>query len=298
MSEQQNVTDAVTDAVPAAVTDAVPAAVPDAVPAEPEAGQEAGQEPSAAAGPARKANRRTVALVSAAVGVVVLAGTALWGAAVLADADRTAQTRYWMPADRASTGSAAPVPSVPPNDLTGKLLPLPVGYWLGPDVDTEGNDYYVSGERALQIFKDAHTGLSGSERDERDKALADLKLKGLAGRSYARRDGGGRSVAEVQLVQADPQQLAKFGEFAKKLLDLTGGDKDAPKVDGFPEAKCSLDSIFEAQKEKVDALDCVAVQGDVLVSFRMYGSQGFAVKDAAGLFQQQMNHLKSPGESV
>ncbi|MDX3535998.1 hypothetical protein PV721_16795 [Streptomyces sp. MB09-01] len=292
MSEQQKATgaepEAVRDAVPEAGSDAVQDTAPAVGP---------GQEPADAA-PARKVNRRTLALVSGAVGVVVLVGAGLGAPAALDRADRTAETRYWMPADRAGNGSAAPVPTVPPNALMGKLLPMPVEYWPGPDIDTEGNNYYVGAERAVQTFKDAHTGLSGSERDERDKALADLKLKGLAGRSYARRDGHGGAVAEIQLVQADPQELAKFGEFAKKFLALTGSDKDAPKVDGFPEAKCALDAVVEGKKDKIDALDCVAVEGDVLVSFRMYGSKGFAVKDAAGLFKQQLNHLKSPGESA
>lgn len=293
MSEQRNVTDTVPDPVPDTAPDAAPGAAQHSEP-EPQA------ESAAAAGPVRKVNRRTLALVSAAVGVVVLAGAGLAGAAALADADRTSPTRYWIAEDHTTKGSQAPVPPVPPNELTGKLLPLPASYWPGPDIDVEGNDYYVPSEKALQSFKEGRTGLSSAERNERDKVLADLKLKGLAGRSYARRDGKGSAIAEIQLVQADPQQLAKFAEFAKKFLDLTGADGEAPKVDGYPQAKCALDSLGgeEDKKVRIDALDCVALEGDVLVTFRMYGSAGFAVKDAAGLFKQQLDHLKSPGESA
>ncbi|MDX6764731.1 hypothetical protein SIN09_36475, partial [Streptomyces sp. F8] len=259
---------------------------------------ESAVEPAAA--PVRKRNRRTLALVSAAVAVVVLAGGGVAAAAALADADRTAPTRYWVAEDHTTGGTAAPVPSVPPNELTGKLMPLPANYWPGPDLDPEGNDYFLPSDKALQSFKDARTGLSSTERAERDKALADLKLAGMAGRSYARGEGHGAAVAEIRLIQADPQQLATFAEFTKKLIELTAGG-EAPQVDGYPQAKCGLDDSLKGGKdgkEKIEALDCVAVEGNVLVTFRMYGSKGFAAKDAASLFKQQLDHLKSPGESA
>ncbi|MFE6907474.1 hypothetical protein [Streptomyces erythrochromogenes] len=246
---------------------------------------------------ARRANRRTTRLVAAAVGAALLAGGGLWAADSLGKADRTAPTRYWL-AEDAPTAEPGEVPSVPPNELQGKLLPLPKDYWLGPDIDDEGNNYFISGERALQIAKEDRTGLSGDERAERDKALAGLKLKGVAGRSYARRHGAGASVVEIQLTQADPQQLAQFGEFARKILSLVDTDGKAPKVDGFPDAKCVLNPLVREKDEKIDTLDCLAVQGDVLVSFRVYGSGDFLPDDAAALFKEQLDRLKSPGESV
>ncbi|MFB7262804.1 hypothetical protein ACFCXH_11635 [Streptomyces nojiriensis] len=306
MSEQQNATGAVPE--PAQHTEPAPAAAePTARPVIAAAEAAEAVEPAAApeaapeAAPVRKTNRRTLALVSAAVGVVVLAGAGVAGAAALADADRTSPTRYWVPENHTTGGSAAPVPSVPPNELTAKLMPMPADYWPGPDLDPEGNFYYLPSDKALQSFKDARTGLSSSERTERDKVLADMKLKGMAGRSYARGEGYGGAVAEIRLVQADPQQLVKFGEFAKKLIEFTAAEGKAPQVEGHPQAKCGLDDSLKGGKdgkEKIDALDCVAVEGDVLVTFRMYGSKGFAVKDAAGLFKQQLDHLKSPGESA
>ncbi|MCX4959694.1 hypothetical protein [Streptomyces virginiae] len=288
MSEQQNTTGPESAPAPA-------------VPAEPAPAPEPAAAVEPAAAPVRKKNRRTLALVSAAVGVVVLAGGGVAAAAALADADRTAPTRYWVAEDHTTGGKPDPVPSVPPNELTGKLMPLPANYWPGPDLDPEGNYYYLPSDKALQSFKDARTGLSSSERAERDKSLADLKLKGMAGRSYGRGEGRGGAVAEIRLIQADPQQLAKFGEFTKKLIELTAAGGEAPQVEGYPQAKCGLDDSLKGGKDgkdKIDALDCVAVEGDVLVTFRMYGSKGFAVKDAASLFKQQLDHLKSPGESA
>ncbi|MFD4738901.1 hypothetical protein ACFWNQ_16225 [Streptomyces virginiae] len=295
MSEQQNVSEqqSVTDAAgagPWAEPQPTDAAGPWAVPTD-------------VTGPRRKMNRKVVTLVAAGVGVVVLVGGGLGAAAALAGADRTSPTRYWLAEDHTTSGTQAPVPSVPPNALTGKLLPMPKDYWAGPDIDKEGNYYFISGDRALETFKDTRKGLSSSQRGERDKVLADLKLKGLAGRSYSRKDGvGGGVVAEIQLVQADPQQLTKFGEFAGKLIELSGSDGEAPKVDGHPQAKCSVNSVVvekeKNKKEKLQSLDCLAVEGDLMVSFRMYGSEGFVVKDAASLFKQQLDHIKSPGESA
>ncbi|MGW2583156.1 hypothetical protein ACWCYZ_17775 [Streptomyces virginiae] len=295
MSEQQNVSEqqSVTDAAgagPWAEPQPTDAAGPWAVPTD-------------VTGPRRKMNRKVVTLVAAGVGVVVLVGGGLGAAAALAGADRTSPTRYWLAEDHTTSGTQAPVPSVPPNALTGKLLPMPKDYWAGPDIDKEGNYYFISGDRALETFKDTRKGLSSSRRGERDKVLADLKLKGLAGRSYSRKDGvGGGVVAEIQLVQADPQQLTKFGEFAGKLIELSGSDGEAPKVDGHPQAKCSVNSVVveedKNKKEKLQSLDCLAVEGDLMVSFRMYGSEGFVVKDAASLFKQQLDHIKSPGESA
>ncbi|MEV6729887.1 MULTISPECIES: hypothetical protein [unclassified Streptomyces] len=249
----------------------------------------------------RARSRRTVALIAGGLGIAVLAGGALWAAGRIADADRTAPTRYWVAAgaEPRPTGRPEPVATVPPNELTGKLLPVTTDFELGPDLDAEGNDFYVSGERALQAVKDSDTGLSGAERAERDKALDGLKLKGVAGRSYHHlRD---QQVMEIQLTQADPQALAKFSEFSKKILELLGGDRDAPKIEGFPDAKCSVSVLGKEKQEdqnKIDTIDCEALQGDVLVSFRMYGPKPLSANDAAGLFKQQLNHLKSPGESV
>ncbi|MFJ9937989.1 hypothetical protein ACIRSJ_33240 [Streptomyces virginiae] len=272
MSERENETGAVGDAVPDGSGDA--------------------------AGPARRIRTGTVGLAAAAVGVVVLAGGGLWFSAVLDDAERTAPTRYWT-AESVPTGSPAPIPPVPEAELKAKLLPLPRSYWPGPDIDAEGNDYFVSGERAVQALKDDHSGLAAGEREGRDRALADLKLKGLAGRSYARGNGGGAMVSEIQLMQADPKELGRFAEVAKKVLELTAADGQAPVVDGFPGAKCALDSVVDGKKQEITALDCVAVEGDVLVTYRTYGwSPGFSASDAAALFKEQLDHLKSPGETA
>lgn len=273
--------------------DATPAPPVEAGPEE-QALVEPAPEAAAPAEPARAGSRKKVALIAAGVAVALLAGGGVWGATALAGADRTAPTAYWNPAGATPEETEDPAP-VPANALSGKLLPVPSGYELGPDLEDDGNNFFVSGEKAVDGFKEARKGLSSSERKKRDDMLADLKLKGLAGRSFTRAD----MVVEVRIMQADPQALGSFSEVSKKLLDLIGGDRDAPKVDGYPDAKCSLLPVGEEKKEKIDSLYCVAVEGDVMVNFRAYGPKpSFKASDATAFLKNQLSHLKSPGESA
>ncbi|MFE2327844.1 hypothetical protein ACFXD5_28705 [Streptomyces sp. NPDC059385] len=263
--------------------------------AEPPAG--AGSEAVVAqAEPARRqVDRKRVTLAAAGLGVILLVGAGAWGAFAVADADRTSPTRYWT-AEGVSPGKGETPPAVPSNELTGKLLPVPSGFRLGPDLAGDGNNFFVSGEAAVESLKEARNGLSSTDRKKRDEAFAKLKLKGVAGRSYTK-DGGGMGL-EVSLMQADPAALGQFSEMSKKLFDLLGDGRDAPKVDGYPDAKCSLLAIGEEKKEKIDSIDCVAVQGDVLARFHAYGPKPFSASEAAEFFKNQLNHLKTPGESV
>ncbi|MEW2413284.1 hypothetical protein AB0953_06125 [Streptomyces sp. NPDC046866] len=245
--------------------------------------------------------RKPVAPVAVIGALAVLAGAGFWASARLEAADRTAETRYWVAAGPAPAGSPQPAPGPAQTDaLMGRLLPLPERYRLGPDLGSEGNDFAVVGERAVQSFKEVRTGLSAAEREERDKALAGVKLKAAAGRGYASGTGPGFDAvaAEIHLVQADPQAPGTFAEFGKKLLDLMGDDRGAPKIDGFPQAKCVLRSEGDERRGKIDSIECAAVQGDVLVNFRMYGSKEFSATEAATLFERQLNRLKSAGESA
>ncbi|WP_411101619.1 hypothetical protein [Streptomyces sp. cmx-4-9] len=279
--------------VPAPAPAAPAASVPAAVAAT---GTGTGSGAPAPVEPPRRSRRKALTLVAAGVAAAVLAGGGIWAAAAMEDADRTAPTAYWVPVGERVKTPDDPA-EVPANALTGRLLPLPGGYVYGPDLGADGNNFHLSGEKAVEGFKEARNGLSRSERKKRDDMLAELKLKGLAGRSYAQVSG--EMIAEVRVMQADPQALGSFSEVSKKLLGLTGDGRDAPKVDGFPDAKCSLLAVGEEKKEKIDSVYCVAVEGDVMVNFRAYGPKpGFAPADAVAFFKNQLSHLKSPGESV
>ncbi|MEU3724179.1 hypothetical protein [Streptomyces sp. NPDC031705] len=264
---------------------------------EPQDGTTPVPQTRAPAGPAGTAGRRrTAARAAGAVAVALLVGGGIWASSAIAGADRTAPTAYWVPAGGKLPEAENPAP-VPANDLSAKLLPAPSEFAAGPDLAADGNDFSVSGEKAVEGFKEARKGLSTSERKKRDDMLAELKLKGLAGRSYAA--AGGSMVVEIRLMQADPRAVGAFSEVSKKLLELNGDDRDAPKVDGYPDAKCSLLAVGEEKQEKVDSVYCVAVQNDVLVSLRAYGPKdGFSKIEATGFLKNQLSRLKSPGESA
>lgn len=261
----------------------------------PEAAIEVAAIPAAPAKTGRRINRKAAAMVAGGVAVAVLVGGGVWASSAIADADREAPTAYWVPLGSRVEKYAEPG-SVPANELTGKLLPVPPGFALGPDLGADGKDFFVSGEKAVEGFKESRDGLSTTERKKRDEMLAELKLKGLAGRSYTK--GRGEWVAEVRIMQADPKAVGDRAEFTKKILELIGDKREAPKVDGFPDAKCALMAMGEKGEEKIDSLDCTAVEGDVVVTFRSYGAKPFSIADAVAFFKNQMNHLKSPGESA
>ena len=235
-------------------------------------------------------------LVVGVLSLAVLVGSGVWASATVEDADRSAPTAYWAAAG-AEPQKAPEPPSVPTNAVSAKLLPMPAPYELGPDLGVEGNDFVVLGEKAAEGFKEARKGLSTTERKKRDEMLAELKLKGQAGRTYVKE--GGDLIVEIRILQADPQALGTFAGISKKFLEVLGGKREAPKVDGYPDAKCALLAVGEEKKEKIDSLYCVAVEGDVLVDLRAYGPKsGFSSSDAATFLKNQLNHLKSPGESA
>ncbi|MCP3759449.1 hypothetical protein [Streptomyces sp. TBY4] len=251
-------------------------------------------EPAGDAG--RTARRRPVALIAAGVAAAVLVGGGVWASTAIADADRDAPTAYWVPIGEPAPKAVEPG-AVPANALSGKLLPIPDGFRPGPDMGSDGNDFVLSGEQAIEGFKESRSGLSSTERKKRDEMLAQLKLQGLAGRTYAKEMGGW--IAEVRIMRADPKAVGSFSEVTKKLIELAGDKREAPKVDGFPDAKCALLAIgTEEGKEKIDSIDCTAVEGDIAVTFRAYGPKPFSTNDAVGFFKNQMSHLKSPGESA
>ncbi|MFD6876033.1 MULTISPECIES: hypothetical protein [unclassified Streptomyces] len=255
-----------------------------------------GPDPVASADAPNRSRVKAGPLVIGVLSLAVLAGSGVWASATVEDADRSAPTAYWAAAG-AEPQEAPEPPSVPANAVSAKLLPMPTPYELGPDLGVEGNDFVILGEKAAEGFKEARKGLSTTERKKRDEMLAELKLKGQAGRTYVKEGGG--LIVEIRILQADPQALGTFAGISKKFLDVLGGKREAPKVDGYPDAKCALLAVGEENKEKIDSVYCVAVEGDVFVDLRAYGPKsGFSSSDAATFLKNQLNHLKSPGESA
>ncbi|MFF4320535.1 hypothetical protein [Streptomyces sp. NPDC001568] len=284
MTEPTN--DTTTDpAAPAASAAAPAATAPGPVPVAPAA-------PAAPTGSRVKAGPLVVGVLSLAV----LVGSGVWASATVEDADRTAPTAYWAAAGEEPQKAPEP-PSVPENAVSAKLLPVPSSYELGPDFGVEGNDFVVSGDKAVEGLKEIRKGLSTSERKKRDEMLAELDLKGQAGRTYTK--WAGNLTVEVRIMQADPKAVNSFAGASKTFLEIVGDKREAPKVEGYPDAKCALLAVGEEKKEKIESMYCVAVEGDVMVDFRAYGPKsGFYATDAVDFLKNQLRHLKSPGESA
>ncbi|MET8750109.1 hypothetical protein ABZW32_08460 [Streptomyces sp. NPDC004667] len=251
----------------------------------------------------RRSRRTAATLTGGSVALAVLAGAGFWASGELEAADRSAPTRYWVPEEPRPAQSPKAVPTVPPNALAAKLLPT--GYELtpGPDIGPEGNNFSVTGDRAVQMFKESLPGLSGEARGSLDKELGAFRIKGFAGRSYLLAQSAAQGgVAEIRLTQADPQALAVFADLAEKLMAVGGRDRPGPKVDGYPDARCAAADVGpeeRKEKDRIPTVECLAVEGDLLVGFRAYGPRSrFSDVEATDLFKKQLGRVKSPGESV
>ncbi|MFJ5549952.1 hypothetical protein [Streptomyces sp. NPDC093225] len=244
--------------------------------------------------------KRAITLTAATLGLAAVVGGGVWGVGRIAEADRTAPTRYWSAPDAAPAVKEAP--TVPPTALAGLLLPMPVGYVPGPDLREEGNDFTVPGPVAIARMKEDADGLSASERKDLDRTLDTLRLTGMAGRSYRSTSGG--VLVEIRVTRAAGDGLKPFASYIKEVLALVGetGAK-SPKVPGYPEARCAQAGRNRRDgtrvgKDGIETLTCSASLPGTLVTFRASGPKPFDTKDAVGLLVKQLDHVKSPGERV
>ncbi|MER5730941.1 hypothetical protein ABT084_21900 [Streptomyces sp. NPDC002138] len=257
----------------------------------------------ATARPPRAVDRKAAAALGAVLALAVVGGFGVWAKGWIGDAARSARTVYWQAKDPAPGADAPTPPAVSLGDLGDRLLPVPDHYRPGPDLGERSNYFTVPGAKAAQLMKESNRNLAADRREESDKMIDQLKLKGQAGRTF--RDESGDRVVEISITQADPQAVSQFGEFTKKLLEFLGDDREAPKVEGYPDAKCSLRAIGDGEKndegekrEPLESVLCTASQGDFLISFHAYGPKPFNAGEEVKLFRRQLDRLKSPGESA
>ncbi|MFE9259216.1 hypothetical protein [Streptomyces sp. NPDC006879] len=249
-------------------------------------------QPAAALDPPapRRSRRRVQRITALALSAVVMAAAAVGAAVRMADAERTAtSTHYW------SAEVPGTPPSVPaPRGLAAALLPMPDTFWPGPDMDEYGDSAVVTGPRASVLMKDASRGLSLVERKEHHAAVDQLKLKGLAARSY--RSRGADVIAEVRIAQMEPAMARKRAHLMRQLTGAFNDFRKGPKIEGHPEAVCHL--FAKQVLEPFAGLTCSAYRGDLVVSYQAYGTAPFATEVASELLRQQLDHIKSPGEYV
>ncbi|SDL10163.1 hypothetical protein [Streptomyces indicus] len=240
--------------------------------------------------------RRIVALVLPAVVVLGAVGGAAFHVRSTVDrADTTVTTRHWGTHKSGKDPAADAHRGRHDTELSKLLLPVPVGYRLGPDIDENGNDSSLTGKQATARLKAAGRGLTGQQRRQFNQRVEKFGVEGVAGRSYVEEQAG--MVVETTLTKAkDSKALRQLQSFMTDLLKVLPGSKKGPKVEGHPGVRCTL--VPGDKDEPVDDLFCSAQVKGVYVSFYAYGPKPMSTTEAARLLKKQLDHIDAPGEYV
>jgi hypothetical protein len=238
---------------------------------------------------------------------VLLAGAAATGIVATAlkvqDADRGAgRTDVWQqPGNRDPGDDAAKDPGVaapPGGPLGDALLPMPRGFHPGPDIDEFGNETVLSAREAQAVYKQTARGLPPGQRRLQLDALADLRLKGMAMRSYAADEFD--LVVEVQLAEvAGEGTAAGLAAVQEELTRGMGEFEEGPEVEGHDSAACFLVPATAAGVEGggVRMMTCSAAKGELLITLTAYGTAAHG-DGAVRLLEDQLGHIDAPGKSI
>ncbi|MFB7617078.1 hypothetical protein [Kitasatospora sp. NPDC056181] len=260
-----------------------------AAPSAPEAPAPAGPAPSS-----RRLLRATGATVAAA-----LVGVAI-GIGII-------KTQYDDPAPVTVAGpTAAPAPTATPTPFGAKsngnhfgslrdlLLPVPVGYSLGPDEGGYGNDVELSAD---QLSAELDNDLLQIPKDKQEKLRQyweGLHVKATGVRSYkAKADD---LVIGMKLRQFNQQEVQKLNEYTAVFTGDTGIFRIGPAIPNHPEAHCYLMPAPPAAP--IDYLECSAAEGDLLVVMTAEGVAPLPKDRIVALFTQQLDRLATPGASA
>ncbi|KOG09730.1 MULTISPECIES: hypothetical protein [Streptomyces] len=253
-------------------------------------------------------SRRRRILKNVLVSVLVLGtiGGGVAYTAVTADgADRTAPTVAWaeptptVESDDPAEGIARGRASTP---LSKLLLPMPVGYRLGSDIEGYGNDGELGARQAADLLKATGKGVYGKKRREYERRIDALGLQGMAMRSYA----GIAADVQVEVLVMRMKDKKAVRNFYALRTELAGYLKlrKGPKVEDHERnAACHLlPEPTEGDKEEKEAqlrgMTCTAYTGEFLVSVAAYGAAPLDGKAIAELLAKQLGHIDSPGEYV
>ncbi|MGW2088015.1 hypothetical protein [Streptomyces sp. NPDC001880] len=232
-------------------------------------------------------------LVLAAVG-----GAAAYTGSVVDGADRGTRTRLWEkpahepgkdPAGDVSRGRASTA-------LSKLLLPVPAGYRLGPDNGELGNDGELSGKKAAAAMKQSARGLAGRERRAYEKRVDELRIEGIATRTYA--DDGNTLVIGTEIMRMkDKKAVRNLHTFRTGLLESIDAFRAEPRIEGHTRnARCYVPP--KDSGDEIESMNCLAYDGELSIEVTASGTGPFDRAAVAELLKDQLDHIASPGEYV
>ncbi|WP_405894746.1 hypothetical protein OG272_23560 [Streptomyces sp. NBC_00104] len=184
--------------------------------------------------------------------------------------------------------------------LAAMLVPYDDAWTRGPDIGEFGSDAALSGAQATDLRKESLRDLPRSQRRQLERQIDRQDIQGMAMRSYL---GQAESLssedtftASVELVQMDKGTVNDVATFQKDFLEIFDVFRKGPKIEGRKNASCFLPP--KDADVKLDAVFCIAAQGDVLVTVDAYGVKPMDTKAVARLVREQLDRIDEPGEAV
>ncbi|MFI0241927.1 hypothetical protein [Streptomyces sp. NPDC016845] len=266
--------------------------------------QQQPEQPQTPEQPRRSRRRLVVGLVVTAL-VLGVVGTGVGvTASRVATADRDPGAPRWQFPSRGHDSTD----TVGHREVGASLLPYPVGYEAGPDMDEFGSDKEFSGREATALRKKSLSFLPMTQRRRMERQIDRQKITSMAMRSYASQsmaDGG--IVAEITLARMEGSGTARtIVRSQTAVFDAIGVFRKGPKIKGYKDARCYV--MPRDAEEVLEMVYCTAYQGDVVVTFSAqgtkkvpFGSAGKALVasgEPASLMGAQLDRLGTVGEAV
>jgi hypothetical protein len=271
---------------------------------EPGAGAEDVAAPATPVDTTGKAGR--VRRIARIAGAVVLAGAVLGGTGftvvTVRDADRDPGKPVWEHPEVSAADKKKQQTRY--EGLQAMLLTYEeVGLERGPDLGEFGSDAAFSGKEAAALAKKSIRDLPRTQRRQLEREIDKQRVKGLAMRSYANTavSPGDEYLVEIVLTQQGNEQAvadgAKEQRKAFEALEEIGFLREGPKVRGHEKnAWCYLPEL--GKDDQMEAMYCVASQGEVSVTLKADAAKPIDKKDIAGLLVKQLDRIETPGEAV
>ncbi|AXG79334.1 hypothetical protein [Streptomyces paludis] len=182
-------------------------------------------------------------------------------------------------------------------ELTKKLLPVPSGYRLGPDVKGMSNDGELTAEQLKRRLVAQLTGGTAVQRDRFGDRLGGMGVKGMAVRTYSA--DSRRLVVEVAVSQlTKPGATRLWHESFVEAARLT--EREGPSFGKGIKAACFRPArASEDIAPGLRSMMCSGYVDDIVVNLTAQGrTDDLDAGEVAKLMRRQLNHLASPGRYV